>query len=173
MTARFALPLSLSCDPHSTQPSNATLRHLSAATFWCQGLFSFCQWAWQWCAEYTITFIIWSCLSRNYLNICSPWLTHPFYLPVSSTCLATAADFFLWCQQVWRRITSVTLLIALHSLFLIIIFILSGKAQYWMKRWAESFNFGAFSKTHTWTKKNPLETHSKYIVKVLIFIRHQ
>lgn len=37
MIALFVLPMSLSCDPHSTPPSNVIFRHLPAATFWCQG----------------------------------------------------------------------------------------------------------------------------------------
>lgn len=35
----FVLPMSLSCDPHSAPPFSVILRHLPAATFWCQGFF--------------------------------------------------------------------------------------------------------------------------------------
>lgn len=133
MIALFVLPTSLSRDRHSTQPSNAIRRHLPAGTFWCQGFSGF--WAQRWCAEYTITLIIRSCLSRNYLNISSPWLTQLFYQSVSSTHLTTAADCFVWCQQVQSKITCVTLLTAVESLFLFCFFFFQEKPSIELKWW--------------------------------------
>lgn len=89
------------------------------------------------------------------------------------TCLAAVVDCFVGCQQVQSKITCVPLPIALHSLFFIIILFFPEKPSIELKWWVQSFNFGASSKPHILTEKNSLETHSKYIVKVLTFIRHQ
>lgn len=65
-----------------------------------------------------IALIIWPCLSGNLLNICSKWFTQLFYQPMSRTCLATAANNFVWCHHIQSEITYVTLLMIADNVLL-------------------------------------------------------
>lgn len=94
-----------------------------------------------------IALIIWPCLSGNLLNIHSKWFTQLFYQPTSRTCLATAANNFVWCHHIQSEITYVTLLMVADNL------LFRENHSITLKWWILTFNFGAISNSHILTKK--------------------
>lgn len=80
---------------------------------------------------------------------------------MSSTCLATAADDFVWHHHVQSENTRVTVLMVTDSLFF------QEEASIKLKGWILIFNFGDNSNPHILTKKMPLtNNNNKHIVSM-------
>lgn len=101
--------------------------------------------------------IIWPCPSGNLPTICSNWFNQLFCQPMSRTCVAIAANSFVWSHHVQSEITYLTLLMVADNL------LFQENPNIKLKWWILTFNFDVINNPHILTKKMLL----KHIINTL------